>query len=193
MLWRGGICPMTHTRRPFRECLTTTCQLERMKHILAAFAFALTAIGPAHADTLAAQVKAEAQRLLVQVSAAESAGEGAAGRQAADGCPCPCVGPAAVQPRGQSVVGRNRPAGWRPTDLRCIFRGMAEETGKQLDAAAKATTGGDQAKAYARLTHMLNDAVEIAPAVGGNATAASLCASGGGHVPCVEGLLAQFW
>ena len=54
-----------------------------------------------------------------------------------------------------------------PTDLRCIFRGMAEETDKQLAAAGGATTGADQAKAYARLTDMLKDAVEIAPAVGG--------------------------
>ena len=65
-----------------------------------------------------------------------------------------------------------------PKDLRCIFRGMAEETAKQLDAAAKATTGGDQAKAYARLTHMLKDAVEIAPAVGGSAGGGNATATG---------------
>jgi len=70
-----------------------------------------------------------------------------------------------------------------PTDLRCIFRGMSEETGKQLDAAAKATTGGDQAKAYARLMHMLKDAVEIAPAVGGNATAASASRAAAAQCP----------
>ena len=38
---------------------------------------------------------------------------------------------------------------------------------KQLAAAGGATTGADQAQAYARLTHMLKDAVDIAPAVGG--------------------------
>jgi len=52
-------------------------------------------------------------------------------------------------------------------DLRCIFRGMTEETGVQLDALERARTGTDQAAAYGRLIHMLRDAVEIAPAAEG--------------------------
>ncbi|HEV7692076.1 MAG TPA: hypothetical protein VGO52_14665, partial [Hyphomonadaceae bacterium] len=54
-----------------------------------------------------------------------------------------------------------------PVDLRCIFRGMAEETDNQLKAAAAAETGTQQVVALDRLAHMLKDAVEIAPAVGG--------------------------
>jgi hypothetical protein len=143
-----------------------------MKNVLAAFALALITMVPAHADTLADQVKAEAQRLLVQVSAAETAAK------ARPGAKPPVVAPVLVSDLQRFSLAASRLSveidqRGGPTDLRCIFRGMAEETGKQLDAAAKATTGGDQAKAYARLTHMLKDAVEIAPAVGGNATAAS--------------------
>ncbi len=52
-------------------------------------------------------------------------------------------------------------------DLRCIFRGMTEETGVQLEAAGKAKTGTEQAAALARLVHMLKDAAEIAPAADG--------------------------
>ncbi len=143
-----------------------------MKRLLATLAIALSAIAPAHADTLADQVKAEAQRLLVQVSAAESTAKARPGAKA------PVVAPALVSDLQRFSLAASRLSieidqRGGPTDLRCIFRGMAEETGKQLDVAAKATTGGEQAKAYARLTHMLKDAVEIAPAVGGNATAAS--------------------
>lgn len=49
-------------------------------------------------------------------------------------------------------------------DLRCIFRGMAEEADGQLKALAAAKTGGAQAAAYSRLDAMLKDAAEIAPA-----------------------------
>lgn len=143
-----------------------------MKPIAALAAIVLALAGPAHADTLADQVKAEAQRLLVQVSAAETTAKARPGAKA------PVVAPALVTDLQRFSLAASRLSieidqRGGPTDLRCIFRGMAEETGKQLDAAAKATTGGEQAKAYARLTHMLKDAVEIAPAVGGNATAAS--------------------
>ena len=58
-----------------------------------------------------------------------------------------------------------------PADLRCIFRGMASETDKQLAAISTAATGSAQARALAGLTHMLSDAVLIAPAVGGPAQA----------------------
>ena len=143
-----------------------------MKRILAALLVAVFTALPASADTLAAQVKAEAQRLLVQVSAAESAAKMRPGAKP------PTVAPALVSDLQRFGLAASRLSveidqRGGPTDLRCIFRGMAEETGRPLDAAAKAATGGDQAKAYARLTHMLKDAVEIAPAVGGNATAAS--------------------
>lgn len=53
-------------------------------------------------------------------------------------------------------------------DLRCIFRGMAEETSVQLDAAARARTGTEQKAPLRRLAHMLKDAVQIAPAVEGS-------------------------
>jgi len=143
-----------------------------MKRLLAILAIALSTIAPAYADTLADQVKAEAQRLLAQVTAAESAAKARPGAKA------PVVTLALVTDLQRFSLAASRLSieidqRGGPTDLRCIFRGMAEETGKQLDAATKATTGGEQAKAYARLTHMLKDAVEIAPAVGGNATAAS--------------------
>ena len=148
-----------------------------MKHVLTAFAVALIAIVPAHADTLAEQVKTEAQRLLVQVSAAESAAK------ARPGAKPPVVAPALVSDLQRFSLAASRLSveidqRSGPKDLRCIFRGMAEETAKQLDAAAKATTGGDQAKAYARLTHMLKDAVEIAPAVGGSAGGGNATATG---------------
>jgi hypothetical protein len=58
-----------------------------------------------------------------------------------------------------------------PTDLRCIFRGMAEETNLQLKATSTASTGTAQSQALSRLSHTLKDAVEIAPAVRGGATA----------------------
>ncbi len=164
---------MTDNRRMrLGEALTRCWHAALMKRILATALLALTAIAPAYADTLAAQVKAEAQRLLVQVSAAESAAK------VRPGAKPPAVAPALASDLQRFSLAASRLSveidqRGGPTDLRCIFRGMAEETGKQLDAAAKATTGGDQAKAYARLTYMLKDAVEIAPAVGGNATAAS--------------------
>ena len=143
-----------------------------MKRILASVALALTAIAQAHADTLAVQVKTEAQRLLVDVSAAEAAAK------VRPGAKPPMVAPVLasdLQRFGLAASRLSMEIDQRggPTDLRCIFRGMAEETGKQLEAATQAKTGADQAKAYARLTHMLKDAVEIAPAAAGNTRAAS--------------------
>lgn len=143
-----------------------------MKRILAAAALALFATAPARADVLADQVKAEAQRLLVQVSAAEGAAK------ARPGAKPPVVAPALASDLQRFSLATSRLSveidqRGGPKDLRCIFRGMAEETGKQLEAATKAMTGADQAKAYARLTHMLKDAVEIAPAVGADTGIAS--------------------
>jgi hypothetical protein len=150
----------------FREGLTTVRQSWRMKRYAVLFSLALLTGLPASADTLADQVRAEAARLLAQVNAAEAAARAQ-----------PAAKPQAVTTALSADLQRFGLAASRlsveidrrggPTDLRCIFRGMAEETDKQLAAAGGATTGADQAKAYARLTDMLKDAVEIAPAVGG--------------------------
>jgi len=51
-------------------------------------------------------------------------------------------------------------------DLRCIFRGVAEETDAQLKALGAAKTGRDQSASLARLDHMLKDAAQIAPVAG---------------------------
>ena len=137
-----------------------------MKYLAVLIPVVLAAALPAAADTLADQVRAEAARLLTQVNAAESAAK-----------THPAETPKPVGPALSADLQRFGLAAGRlsveidqrggPTDLRCIFRGMAEETDKQLAAAGGATTGADQAQAYARLTHMLKDAVDIAPAVGG--------------------------
>lgn len=150
----------------FCEGLTVPGQAGAMKRLVALMTLALAAALPASADTLADQVRAEAARLLTQVNAA---GDAARARPAAK--------PQAVAPALSADLQRFGLAASRlsveidqrggPTDLRCIFRGMAEETDKQLTAAGSATTGAVQVQAYARLTHMLKDAVEIAPAVGG--------------------------
>jgi hypothetical protein len=76
-----------------------------------------------------------------------------------------------------------------PADLRCIFRGMVEETDKQLKAVSMASTGSQQAAALSRISHMLKDAVEIAPAVGGGAptkTAATSKAAAAGSCPIAK-------
>lgn len=64
-------------------------------------------------------------------------------------------------------------------DLRCIFRGMAEETDVQLKAAATAPTGAQQAAALLRLSGMLRDAAEIVPAANANAASAGARAAFG--------------
>lgn len=153
-------------RSHFREGLTTVRQAGRMKRFAILLAAAVVTALPASADTLAEQIKAEAVRLLTQVNAAEGVAKAR-----------PAAKPLAVAPALSADLQRFGLAASRlaveidqrggPTDLRCIFRGMAEETDKQLTAAGGAATGADQAQAYARLTHMLKDAVEIAPAVGG--------------------------
>lgn len=137
-----------------------------MKRAVALLSLTLLTALPAHADTLAEQVKTEAARLLAQVSAAETTA-----RRQSSARP-PAVAPALASDLQRFGLATSRLSieidqRGGPTDLRCIFRGMAEETGKQLTAADAAATGADQAQAYARLTHMLKDAIEIAPAVGG--------------------------
>lgn len=155
-----------------------------MKRLAALLSLAVLTALPASADTLADQVRAEAARLLAQVKTATTAAR-----------VHPAAKPQPISPLLSSDLQRFSLAASRlsveidqrggPTDLRCIFRGMAEETDKQLTAADKAATGADQAQALARLTHMLEDAVEIAPAVGGLSPAKSRATkSGAGSTEC---------
>jgi hypothetical protein len=117
----------------------------------------------AFADGLPKQVGAEAARLLVQVDAARKA---ASARPALKPAQLAPVLVTDLQRFGLSASRLSLEIDQRggPADLRCIFRGMAEETGKQLSAASFAKTGAEQAAALSRLSHMLADAVEIAPA-----------------------------
>jgi hypothetical protein len=139
--------------------------------LLMALAVAVTTA--AFADTLPEQVKADAARLLKSVDDAKAA---ASARPALKPNP---LAPALVgdlQRFGMSAsrlsIEIDKTGG--PVDLRCIFRGMAEETDNQLKAVSAASTGSEQAAALDRLSHMLKDAVEIAPAVGSQTkTAAS--------------------
>lgn len=138
--------------------------------------FALAHAQPAAADTLAQQVKAEASRLLAEVRSAETAARAQ-----------PSAKPAAVAPGLVADLQRFGLAASRlsieidraggPADLRCIFRGMAGETDKQLAAISAAATGSAQAKALAGLDHMLSDAILIAPAVEGGARPATKVAT----------------
>lgn len=51
-----------------------------------------------------------------------------------------------------------------PEDFQCIFRGMAKETGDQLNAISNAATGADQADALKRIISMLDDAIMVSEA-----------------------------
>src|SRR5262245_19774311 len=129
-----------------------------MKRFILPLILAFIAL-PASADTLSQQVQAEASRLLAQVSTAEAA---AKARPAVKPSPLSPVLVGDLQRFGltASRLSIEIDKGGGPTDLRCIFRGMAEETDNQLKAAAAAKTAGDQAVALGRLGHMLKDAVE---------------------------------
>lgn len=156
-----------------------------MKRLFMLLSLALLAATPAAADTLAVQVGAEAKRLLAQVSSLQTSVTARPGAK-----PQP-IAPALstdLQRFGLAASRLSSEIDQRggPADLRCIFRGMAEETSKQLTAANAAATGADQAKALGRLTHMLKDAVEIAPAVGGNATAASSSRAAAAQCPAAK-------
>jgi hypothetical protein len=147
-----------------------------MKRILAALALALLLPSPAAADTLAQQVQAEASRLLAEVRSAETAARAR-----------PSAKPATLAPALVADLQRFGMAASRlsiqidsaggPADLRCIFRGMAGETDKQLNAAAEAANGTAQAAALSRLGHLLSDAALIAPAVEGAARPATKIAT----------------
>lgn len=156
-----------------------------MKRLAILVSAALLMCSPARADTLAEQVAAEAKRLLAQVSAAQAAASAGA---AAKAQPVSASLAADLQRFGLAASRLSTEISQRggPADLRCIFRGMADETSKQLAAATSAKSSSDQAKAYARLTHMLEDAVEIAPAVGGKATAASSVRAAAAQCPAVD-------
>ena len=153
----------SNTRSSFREGLTAACDAVGMKRFTLLLTFALMATAPANADTLADQVG---------VSSAQTSATARPGAK-----PQP-LAPTLLTDLRRFGLAASRLSSeidqrGGPADLRCIFRGMAEETGKQLTATNAAATGAEQARALGRLTHMLKDAVEIAPAVGGNATAAS--------------------
>lgn len=134
-----------------------------MLRLLATFAFLAFAL-PALADTLPDQVRSEAQRLQPMIAAASKTA------LAKPGAPPKPLDPHVVADLQKLAVNASQlsiriDAGGGPTDLRCIFRGMAEETDVQLKAAAAAPTNTVQADALARISHMLDDAVLIAPAV----------------------------
>jgi hypothetical protein len=141
--------------------------MKRFLYPVAALVFITTA---AFADTLPEQVRAEAQSLLVEIDRAKAQANSRSS-----------LAPAALPPQLVGGLQRFGMSASRlsteidktggPTDLRCIFRGMAEETDNQLKAVSAAKTGAEQAAALTRLAHMLRDAVEIAPAVGGKAMA----------------------
>lgn len=125
----------------------------------------LIAVPGAVGETLSRSVEIRAKDLLPRISAQQQS----AARRAA--LPPTPLDPALVSGLEQfaldtSLLSRDADAAG-VIDLRCIFRGMTEETGVQLDAASKAQTGTEQAAALARLVHMLKDAAEIAPAADG--------------------------
>jgi hypothetical protein len=132
-----------------------------MKRALIAL-LVLTA-APALAEDLSQAVQTDAVRLKADVEAAKSRAE-----------KLPALKPKALAPDlvtdlqrfglNATRLSADIDAHGGPIDLRCIFRGMAEETDVQLKAAATATTGAQQADALDRLSHMLRDAAEIAPA-----------------------------
>ena len=140
-----------------------------MKRIIPALALILAPA--ALADTLPQQVGAEAKRLLTQVEAIKTSADA---RPALKPTPLSDTLTGDLQRFGLSASRLSIEIDQRggPTDLRCIFRGMAEETDNQIKAASASATNADQSKALGRLSHMLKDAVEIAPAVGNAAPAA---------------------
>ena len=150
----------------FREALTALVDDRGMKCFLVSLAVIAFADSPAAADTLPEQVRSEAARLLAQVDAAGAAAKAKAGLKPAALAPTP------VGDLQRFAVAANRLSleidqRGGPTDLRCIFRGMAEETDAQLKAASAANAGTAQSMALSRLSRMLKDAIAIAPADGG--------------------------
>ncbi|MDP3495955.1 MAG: hypothetical protein Q8R82_22825 [Hyphomonadaceae bacterium] len=147
-----------------------------MKHLLACLAVAIFMAMPAQADGLPEQVRAEASRLLAQVNAAETAAKRRVGLKPAP-LSSTLVGDLQRFAMTASRLSMEIDQRGGPADLRCIFRGMAEETDVQLEVVSSATTGTAQAAALSRLSHMLRDAVEIAPAIGSGAAAQTKAAA----------------
>ena len=141
-----------------------------MKRLIAPFVLMVCAALPASAETLPEQIRSEASRLLVQVNAAQAAATAKAGLKPAGLAPA-LTGDLQRFGLAASRLSLEIDQRGGPVDLRCIFRGMAEETDVQLKLASSATTGTAQAAALSRLLHMLKDAVQITPAVGGGAAA----------------------
>lgn len=123
----------------------------------------LLASTPAWAETLPQAIRADALRLAPQV---ETARQSAAARSALPARPLPVELVSGLQQFGFNTARLSLEIDGRkgPADLRCIFRGMAEETDVQLRAAGSAATGADQAGALTRISHMLRDAAAVAPA-----------------------------
>lgn len=123
----------------------------------------LSLAAPAHAGPTGTDLAAEASRLMTQVNAVRAE---ALAHPAARAKPLPQPLVADLERFGLSAsrlsVEIDKAGG--PVDLRCIFRGMAEETDTQLKAAAAAPNGSAQARPLDRLASMLRDANEIAPA-----------------------------
>ncbi len=138
-----------------------------MRRLLFIAALALAATGVLHAAPSAAQppagIATEAARLNVQVKAAQAE---AARRPALKPSPLGAGLVSDLQVFGMSAsrIALDISARGGPQDLGCIFRGMAGETDAQLSAIANASTGAQQAAALDRLSRMLRDAEEIAPA-----------------------------
>lgn len=157
---------------------------------LALAALLLLAAPAAVAETLAGSVQAEASRIRADVDSARSRAN-----------LLPALKPKPLAPQLTTDLQRfgllaanfsaeiDRSGG--PVDLRCIFRGMAQETDVQLKAAADARTGAAQADALDRLSHMLRDAAEIAPAAElkpapGKPQTASVKAAAGAFCPAAK-------
>ncbi|WP_203295114.1 hypothetical protein [Maricaulis parjimensis] len=63
------------------------------------------------------------------------------------------------------MLSREIDAAGGPVDLRCIFRGMSNDTQARIEAINTAETAAEQAHIYAGLADLMRDAAEIAPAV----------------------------
>ena len=138
-----------------------------MNRALLAFAFGLLAVAPASARTgdLPGWIATEAKRLDAEVARARTAASAHPNLKppALDAKLTPDLERFGLEASRLSVE-IDKAAG--AVDLRCIFRGVAEETDTQLKALAAAKTGLDQTTALSRLDHMLADAAQIAPAAG---------------------------
>ena len=118
-----------------------------MKRLVVLFSLVLLAALPASADTLADQVRAEAARLLAQVTTATNA---AKARPAAKPDPVAPALAADLQRFGLAArrlsVEIDQPAG--PPDLRCLSRGIADAPDHNPAAAGCPPHGPRHAQPY---------------------------------------------